>query len=313
MLVGTLTAAAMLLPGTTADAAGPPACRTDCVRAMTPLADVSPFGITAGPLGSEWFSLGGEIGRVDRQGTVHTYTVPTADPNVGWLTNAEGAIWFSERGSRKVGRIAPDGSIREYPMPGVGQQGIVLPGNGSVYVAEQFSGDIARLDPVTGHVTTYQAPDGRDPLGLSVGADGAIWFTERAVARIGRMTLDGQFRIWNLTPGSFPNRLTLGADGAIWFTELLAGKVGRITTGGDMTEYAVDGGPVGITAGKDGQLYVAMFFSGEVARIALDGQVTGRWTIPDAVTPLQVATGFGHDIWTTAGVVYRVQPYATGG
>jgi virginiamycin B lyase len=286
------------------------------VSVLNPPDPGGPFGVTAGPLGSEWFSLADGIARVDHQGTVHTYPVPTTDPNVGWLTaSSSGAIWFSERGSGKVGRIEPNGAIREYQLPGQGQQGIVLPGNGDVYIAEQFSGDIARLDPATGHVTTYAVPNDGDPLGLAVGADGAIWFTERAAARVGRMTLDGHFSEFPLTPGAFPNRIVRAQDGAIWFTELFGEKVGRITVDGQMTEYPVSGGPVGITAGKDGQLYVVLFQSDQLARVSLDGQVTGTWDLPGGAGPLQVATGTGLDLWVTdpfADLVFRVTPYAVG-
>jgi virginiamycin B lyase len=303
---------ALVLPITSAEAAGPPPCRSDCAEAMSTPEATSPFGITAGPLGSIWFSLGDRIGRIDQQGHEHTYLVPSGEDNVGWLQPAAGVVWFSERSTDKVGRIGPNGSIREYQLPGAGIQGIVLPGNGFVYIAEQFSGDIARLDPTTGQVKTYTVPDGGDPLGMAMGADGAIWFIERAAARVGRMTLDGQFSAWNLAPGAFPNRLILGQDGAIWFTELFAGKIGRITSSGHLTEYPVTGGPVGITEGNDGQIYTAMFLSAEVARINLHGQVTGRWALPGGQGPLQITAGFGHDIWTTDFVVYRVTPYATG-
>lgn len=316
LVVGLLGVVVGLVPGTAAVASGPPACRSDCATPMTPLdPDDSPFGITSGPLGSVWYAMpgAGRIGRVDPHGDVHLYDVPTPDNVVGWLQTIGGAVWFSERGTDKVGRLEPNGAFREYQLPGDGIQGIVRGANGDIYVAEQFSGDIARLDPATGHVTTYSVPDGGDPLGMAIGADGAIWFIERAAARVGRMTLDGHFSAWDLAPGAFPNRLTLGADGAIWFTELLAGKIGRITTGGHLTEYPIDGGPVGITVGKDGQLYTAMFFSAEVARIGLDGHVTGRWALPGGTGALQISTGPGLDIWTTDNVVYRVTPYATGG
>ncbi len=315
VVVGVLGVVVGLVPGSAAVASGPPACRSDCATAMTSLdPDTSPFGISGGPLGSVWYSMpSGQIGRIDQAGRVHLDQIPTLDSVPGWVTAIDGAVWFSERGSQKVGRLDPAGRIREYQLPGDGIQGIVRAANGDLYIAEQFSGDIARLDPASGHVTTYAVPDGGDPLGMAIGADGAVWFIERAAARVGRMTLDGHFSTWDLTPGAFPNRLVLGADGAIWFTELFGGKIGRITSGGHLTEYPIDGGPVGITAGKDGQLYTAMFFSAEVARVGLDGSVTGRWALPGGGGALQISTGPGLDIWTTDNVVYRVTPYATGG
>jgi virginiamycin B lyase len=61
------------------------------------------------------------------------------------------------------------------------------------------------------------------------------------------MTLDGTFTEYPLTPGSFPNRIVVGPDGALWFTELNTDKIGRITTRGTLSEYPINGGPVGIT------------------------------------------------------------------
>ncbi len=150
-------------------------------------------------------------------------------------------------------------------------------------------------------------------LGLAPGSDGALWFVERAAAKIGRMTLDGTFTEYPLAPGSSPMRIVAGPDGALWFTELLGGKIGRITTTGDLTEYPVSGGPVGITAGKDGNLYVALFFAHGLDQVNLAGQVTGHWDLPAGA--LQSATGAGLDIWvadTFGGLVYRVTPYLTG-
>ena len=135
------------------------------------------------------------------------------------------------------------------------------------------------------------------------------------MAKIGRMTLNGHFTEYPLTPGAFPNRIVRGPDGALWFSELRAGKIGRITTDGALTEYPIAGGPVGIAVGKDGQLYVDLTFAPGVDRVNLDGQVTGHWDLPGAVAPLQVATGFGLDIWGTdtfGGKIYRVTPYALG-
>ena len=45
--------------------------------------------------------------------------------------------------------------------------------------------------------------------------------------------------------------------------------------GGTLTEYPIDGGPVGITVGDDGQLYVDLDLSKQVARMNLHGVVTG--------------------------------------
>ena len=301
-------------------ASGPPLCETNCTTAFVPPIAASPFGITSGPRGSVWFSLGNSIGRIDQRDQITTY--PLADPNeqdVGWMTTGpRGSVWFAERDTGKIGRITANGRITEYQLPTstATPQGIVFAPDGNIYVTEQGANAIARLNPRTGHATDIPVPTpDSGPQSGALGPDGAIWFVERSADKVGRMTLDGHFTEYPLTPGSFPNRIVVGPDGALWFTELFGGKIGRITTNGVLTEYPIDGGPVGITVGKDRQLYVALALAPGVARVNLEGQVTGHWDVPGAVEPLQITTGFGLDIWVTdpsGGNIYRLTPYRLG-
>ena len=306
-----------------AGAEGPPPCDSGCATVFSPPGAApprTPFGIVRGPLGSVWFALDRSIGRIDRQGDVTTYSLPESNANVGWLsTDDEGSVWFVERGTGKLGRVDADGTVTEYSLPTATAipQGIVFAPDGNIYVTEQGANAIARVDPATGAATDIPVPTPNATVQSgALGADGAIWFIERSAAKVGRMTLDGQFTEYPLAPGSFPNRIVASPDGALWFTELLGNKLGRITTDGALTEYALPGGPVGITVGKDGRLYVALSTANAIAQVDLAGNATGQWQLPAAATgPLQITTGFGLDIWATRpsdGTVLRLTPYATG-
>ena len=262
-----------------------------------------PFGVTAGPRG-EYVSLNTAVGRFDNHGNLTTTPIPGDDPLAGWLTSdPSGAIWISERNSGTIGRLSPNGSLVQFPLPdaptATPQGSVIVPG-GVLFVTDQGNNTIVRLDPRTGHTTSFPVPTpDATPLGLTLGRDGALWFTERSADKVGRMTLDGTFHEWSLDPGSFPNRIVTGPDGAVWFTELFGGKLGRLTTNGTLTEYPIDGGPVGITVGRDRQLYVDLDFGQAVARVNLHGVVTATWALPGAVAPLQIATGTGLDLWVT--------------
>lgn len=298
---------ALVVP-TTALAAAPrhPRSVTENGRTITAYqmaAGSAPFGVTAGPRG-EYVSLNTSVGRFDQSGGLTSIPIPTPDAFAGWLTtDPSGAVWVSERFAGKMGRISPNGSLVEFTLPDSENaipQGSVVTAGGILYLTDQGNDTIVRLDPSTGHTTSFQVPTPDAlPLGLTLGADGALWFTERSADQVGRMTLDGTFTEWPLTPGSFPNRIVTASDGAVWFTELFGGKIGRITTSGTLTEYPIDGGPVGITVGRDSQLYVALDFGQAVGRVNLQGVETGTWDLPGAVAPLQIATGTGQDLWVT--------------
>jgi streptogramin lyase len=97
------------------------------------------------------------------------------------------------------------------------------------------------------------------PQGMTVGPDGALWFTENAAAanKIGRITSAGAITEHTIpTSNSGPAYITSGPDGALWFTENGGNKIGRITTAGTITnEYPIPQGgaqPIGITTGPDG-------------------------------------------------------------
>ena len=313
-LAAAFVAAAAVVVAATPAAASP--CTAQCVTKVTaPQGGAPPFGITSGPLRSIWFSNGHAVSRIDEQGQMTRYPVPDRNErSIGWMTHGPGGtVWFAERRTGKIGRIDASGSMREYPLPSPAAvpQGIVFAPDGNVYVTEQGSNAIARLNPSTGAVSDIAVPTpGSGTQSGVLGPDGAIWFIERAAAKVGRMTLDGTFTEYPLAPGSFPNRIVVGPDGALWFTELRGGKIGRITTEGLLTEYPVASGPVGITVGNDDQLYVALDLAGAVARLDVQGDVTGLWALPGAHAPLQIAAGFGRDLWVTDHDLYHVTPYS---
>ena len=48
------------------------------------------------------------------------YAVPSAAPTdlYGMTKGPDGAVWFGESHTQKIGRVAPDGTISEFPTPG---------------------------------------------------------------------------------------------------------------------------------------------------------------------------------------------------
>jgi virginiamycin B lyase len=82
------------------------------------------------------------------------------------------------------------------------------------------------------------------PSDITAGPDDALWFTENASNKIGRITTTGvitEFPI--LTTDSGPYAITAGPDGALWFTEQHGNKIGRITTEGVVTEFPIPTSP----------------------------------------------------------------------
>jgi hypothetical protein len=98
-----------------------------------------------------------------------------------------------------------------------------------------------------------------EPIAITAGPDGALWFGEYHGNKIGRITIDGDITEYPIpTSRSEVTAITAGPDGALWFGEYRSGKLGRITTLGAITEYVIPiahSEPHGITTGPDGELW----------------------------------------------------------
>ena len=102
----------------------------------------------------------------------------------------DGALWFTEIGTGKIGRITT-------------------------------AGDVTEFDITTANM---------HPLSIACAPDGALWFTEangtRGPAitqiRVGRITTAGVVTEYNPSgdPNLGPADITAGPDGNIWVTEL---------------------------------------------------------------------------------------------
>lgn len=138
------------------------------------------------------------------------------------------------------------------------------PDNSEVFwfAAADNQGMIYRYDlgasPSTNPLTAYALPRSTsDAVRLVVGPDKAIWFTDSATGKIGRLDRSAPVTsavteyptTGSLASGNKPFQITTGSNGSLWFTEvggtqLLANKIGRLdTTSGDLSFVASTDAP----------------------------------------------------------------------
>ena len=107
---------------------------------------------------------------------------------------------------------------------------------------------------------------------MTVGTDGAIWFTQGNTAAIGRMNTAGVIKNVPLPSGYLAGDIAAGSDEAVWFTLSAQHSIGRISATGEFTEYPLNPqfSPDRITTGFNGALWFSLN----------DGSLPG-WTITD--------------------------------
>jgi virginiamycin B lyase len=167
------------------------------------------------------------------------------------------------------------------------------------------------LEPMPAHATAgrikeFRVPtQGSHPGGITIGPDGAVWFTEVATNAIGRLR-GGTITTFPLPHTGQPTAIVLGPDGALWFTEYSGDRIGRISTSGQITEFSVppcnrctEVGPWDIAVGSDGALWFTELDANRIGRITTDG-VIKQFDVPGrASDPIAISNGPDGALWFT--------------
>jgi virginiamycin B lyase len=198
---------------------------------------VEPYAVGFNTTGEAKFSaLNGEKG---------TYAICSpSDCNSGLETEITdlsagpgGVFWAMQPFSDIVRKLQPNGQITDLvvnlPENTRPLRGVLGP-DGNLWVAgsgtEQTQNRIFRITS-DGQQTSFLIPPGREPQDITVGTDGALWFTEFATNSIGRMTTSGEYSSCPLPSAAskpHPYGIATGSDGDIWFTEREGRKIGRL-------------------------------------------------------------------------------------
>ena len=140
---------------------------------------VNPRGITTGPDGALWFTAANGVGRVTTAGHVDAYPIGN-DPSLPLrdiASGPDGNLWFTEYGA--LWHISQDGQHLVYvPLPDGSKPGGLVSGpDRNIWFTDQGNNSIARVSP-TGAIREFRLPRrGVGIYGITVGADGRIWFT----------------------------------------------------------------------------------------------------------------------------------------
>ncbi len=181
-----------------------------------------------------------------------------------------------------------------------------------------------RGSPATGTITEYGIPRPQKkhpktfPVGMTLGPDGAMWFAERGLGRIGRITTAGQITDQFKLTGKarFPQNLTVGPDGNLWAVTGSTrtyrkeangapdpyGAVVTMTTAGvvtGVTKLPMYSDPRMIKVGSDGNLWFTET-SGFIGSVTTAGAAVGQlkeFKIPHHHAAYGIVAGPDGNLW----------------
>lgn len=169
-------------------------------------------------------------------------------------------------------------------------------------------------------VTEYAIPTANsDPLRITLGPDGNLWFTEFAVHKIGRITPAGvitEFPIPN-SP-SYPTGICAGPDANLWFTGIrFPGMIRRITTSGVfLPAFPINPsgyGSAGIAPGADGNLWFGESNVNKIVRMTTGGAYVEFPVPAGSSAPTAIAAGPDGALWFTEQAADKIGRVTTAG
>jgi len=139
-----------------------------------------------------------------------------------------------------------------------------------------------------------------------LGPDGNIWFAERGISKIGRISASNPGTIDEFPTkdaAAAPDIMTVGPDGKIWFTEQSNNSVGRIDPANPDTPDSFGGlgliDPRGITVGPDGNVWVsdADPAGNKVVVVSPTGSLVDTVDLPTSFNARNIAKGPDGNMW----------------
>ena len=219
----------------TRSATGAPTATTQLmVREFDVPAGSHPHDVSPAADGGVWYTgqQVGVLGHLDpATGEVREIRLGDGSAPHGVITGPDGAAWITDSGLNAIIRVDPaSDQIRSFSLPterpNANLNTAVFDPSGSLWFTGQ-SGVYGRLEPASGQVTVFDAPEGRGPYGITATPNGDVWYASLAgshIARIdpstGKATVvepptqeQGARRVWS------------DSRGRIWVSEWNAGRL----------------------------------------------------------------------------------------
>ena len=206
------------------------------------------------------------------------YPTPTVGSSpYGIATGPDGNLWFTERA------VSPTGSVE------IGKIGMINPN-----------------DP-THTINEFTFPAATDPVNITAGSDGNLWFTEWN-GKIGKINPTTHTITEYPVPSTkrtsaTPAGITSGPDGNLWFTDNTLNVVGKINpTTLDIVEFPIPTAgshTQNITAGPDGNLWFTEVIGNKIGMINPNDptHTISEFTIPSSPSPQGITAGPDGNLW----------------
>jgi len=197
-------------------------------------AGAGPHDVAPAPDGSVWYTAqrAGALGRLDpASGKTEQIPLGSGSAPHGVIVGPDGAAWVTDGGLNAIVRVDPTThAVKRFPLPAgtpyANLNTAAFDKAGKLWFTGQ-SGYYGRVDPQSGEVRVWKAPQGRGPYGITVTPSGEVWYASLAGNHIAR--IDAQSGASSPVPPPTPNqgarRIWSDSHGRLWVSEWVSGQL----------------------------------------------------------------------------------------
>lgn len=201
--------------------------------------------------GGVWYTAQhlGELGYLDpKTGNTRHIALGKGSAPHGVIVGPDGAPWITDGGQNAIVRVDPHTrKVRVFPLPkgtpSANLNTATFDKRGTLWFTGQ-SGYYGRLDPKSGKVQAFEAPQGRGPYGICTAPDGSVYYASLAGSHIARIdTESGKATVLEPpTADQGARRVWADSTGRIWVSEWHTGQLGAYDPGtGQWREWKLPG------------------------------------------------------------------------
>ena len=193
-----------------------------------------PHDVAPAADGGVWYTAqgSGELGWLDpRSGEVREVALGTGSAPHGVIVGPDGAPWITDGGLNAIVRVDPvTREVRRFSLPASSPSAnlntAIFDKRGVLWFTGQ-SGLYGSLDPKTGDMKVFQAPNGRGPYGITVTPDGGVYYASLAGSYVGRINVEsGEATVLRPpTANQGARRVWSDSGGRVWVSEWNSGQV----------------------------------------------------------------------------------------
>ncbi len=186
--------------------------------------------------GGVWYTAqrSGELGHLDpATGDSRQVDLGPGSRPHGVIVGPDDAAWITDGGLNAIVRVEPrTEAVEVFPLPAdrpdANLNTATFDARGQLWFTGQ-NGVYGRLDPRSGEMAVFDAPQGRGPYGITATPDGEIYFVSLAGSYLARVDLESGAAtvIEPPTADQGARRVWSDSQGRLWISEWNAGQVGR--------------------------------------------------------------------------------------